>query len=87
MLALPRVYYKTYKRRIDGCEYTLNSELHVFIIWKKARDMTEDILSDLKKKFELLQVYEVNWSSEFFLKVTEYVFCHITSLFPDNKDV
>jgi len=28
--------------------------------------MTEDILSDLKKKFELLQVYEVNWSSEFF---------------------
>ena len=66
MLALPRVYYKTYKRRIDGCEYTLNSELHVFIIWKKARDMTEDILSDLKKKFELLQVYEVNWSSEFF---------------------
>ena len=44
----------------------MNSELHAFIIWKKARDMTEDILSDLKKKFELLQVYEVNWSSEFF---------------------
>jgi|TARA_B100001750_G_scaffold128565_1_gene102145 SAM-dependent methyltransferase len=44
----------------------LDSELHVFIIWKKARHKTEEILSDLKKKFELLQVYEVNWSSEFF---------------------
>ena len=44
----------------------MDSELHVFIIWKKARHKTEEILSDLKKKFELLQVYEVNWSSEFF---------------------
>ena len=44
----------------------MNTELHIFIIWKKARDKTEDIFSDLKKKFELLEVYEVNWSSEFF---------------------
>ena len=28
--------------------------------------MTDDILNDLKKKFELLEVYEVNWSPEFF---------------------
>ena len=44
----------------------MNPELHVFIIWKKARDKTDNILSDLRKKFELLEVYEVNWSSEFF---------------------
>jgi ubiquinone/menaquinone biosynthesis C-methylase UbiE len=28
--------------------------------------MTDDIISDIKKKFELLEVYEVDWSSEFF---------------------
>ena len=44
----------------------MDTELHIFIIWKKARDMTDDILNDLKKKFELLEVYEVNWSPEFF---------------------
>jgi len=44
----------------------LNTELHLFIIWKNARHMTENILEDLKKKFQLLDVYEVNWSTEFF---------------------
>ena len=44
----------------------MNTELHAFIIWKNARYMTDDILNDLKKKFELLEVYEVNWSPEFF---------------------
>ena len=44
----------------------MNTELHLFIIWKNARHMTENILEDLKKKFELLEVYEVNWSTEFF---------------------
>ena len=44
----------------------MDTELHAFIIWKNARDMTNDILNDLKKKFELLEVYEVNWSPEFF---------------------
>ena len=44
----------------------LNTSLHVFIIWKNARYMTDDILEDLKKKFELLEVYEVHWSTEFF---------------------
>ena len=44
----------------------MDTELHLFLIWKKARDMTDDILNDLKKKFELLEVYEINWSPEFF---------------------
>ena len=34
----------------------MDSELHVFIIWKKARHKTEDILSDLKKKSLLNKV-------------------------------
>ena len=40
--------------------------LHIFIIWKNARYMTDKILEDLKKQFELLEVYEVHWSTEFF---------------------
>jgi len=40
--------------------------LHIFIIWKNARYMTDNILKDLKTKFELLEVYEVHWSTEFF---------------------
>ncbi|RZD42794.1 MAG: hypothetical protein CXT78_08890 [Thaumarchaeota archaeon] len=40
--------------------------LHIFIIWKNARYMTDKILEDIKKQFELLEVYEVHWSTEFF---------------------
>ena len=44
----------------------MNSELHAFIIWNKGRGKTNDILKDIRKKFELLEVYEINWKSDLF---------------------
>ena len=44
----------------------MNSELHSFIIWNKGREKTNDILKDIRKKFELLEVYEINWKSDLF---------------------
>lgn len=44
----------------------MDKELHLFIIWNKARFMEKQILNDLKKKFEILQTYEISWSEEHF---------------------
>lgn len=38
------------------------SELHAFIIWEKALRLRGRIVKDLKKKFEILRVYEISWS-------------------------
>ena len=42
------------------------SEIHTFIIWEKAREKEAEILSDLKKNFRILQIFEINWSEEKF---------------------
>lgn len=42
------------------------SELHLFIIWEKARYKEKEILKDLKESFTLLNVYEITWSNEKF---------------------
>ena len=42
------------------------SEIHVFIIWEKARGKETEILSDIKKNFKVLQIFEINWSEEEF---------------------
>jgi len=42
------------------------SEIHVFIIWEKAREKETEILSDIKKNFKVLQIFEINWSEEEF---------------------
>ena len=44
----------------------MDPELHAFIIWNKGREKTNDILKDIRKKFELLEVYEINWGSDLF---------------------
>ncbi len=43
-------------------------ELHLFIIWNNARFMEKQILNDIKKKFEIFQIYEISWSEEDFAK-------------------
>lgn len=46
----------------------MNKELYLFIIWQNARFMEKHIVNDIKKKFELFQVYEIAWSHEAFAR-------------------
>lgn len=46
----------------------MDKKLHLFIIWDNARFMEKQILNDIKKKFEIFQTYEINWSKENFAK-------------------
>jgi peptidoglycan/xylan/chitin deacetylase (PgdA/CDA1 family) len=41
-------------------------ELHLFIVWSRARDREREILADLAARFAVLEVVEVSWSSERF---------------------
>ena len=41
-------------------------EIHLFIIWSKALDKEYEIISDIKKKFNVLCSYKVSWSKERF---------------------
>lgn len=46
----------------------MDKELHLFIIWNNARFMEKQLLNDIKKKFDIFQIYEITWSSENFAK-------------------
>ena len=43
------------------------ARLYVFIIWEKSRGQTQTILDDLKKKFVIREIFEVEWNKENFL--------------------
>ena len=38
------------------------ARLYVFIIWEKSRGQTQNILDDLKKKFVIREIFEVEWN-------------------------
>ena len=42
------------------------SEIHIFIIWNKARKKESEILRDMKKRFKVLQIFEIYWSEQEF---------------------
>lgn len=42
------------------------SEIHIFIIWDNARKKELEIISDIKKRFQVLQIYEIYWSEQEF---------------------
>ena len=44
----------------------MKKELYLFIIWQNGRFMEKQIYSDLKKKFEIFQVYDITWKPENF---------------------
>ena len=44
----------------------MKSELHLFIVWSKAIDSYDNIISDLKIKFDILDVYLVKWNKHLF---------------------
>ena len=37
-------------------------ELHLFIIWEKARHLESQILEKIESNFEILQIYDISWS-------------------------
>lgn len=41
-------------------------EIHLFIIWEKARTFSEKILGDIEKNFKILNIYDICWSKEKF---------------------
>lgn len=41
-------------------------ELHLFILWEKARHQEAKILADIRKKFEVVSITEVQWSKQRF---------------------
>lgn len=44
----------------------MKKELYLFIIWQNGRFMEKQIYSDLKKKFDIFQVYDITWKPENF---------------------
>jgi peptidoglycan/xylan/chitin deacetylase (PgdA/CDA1 family) len=41
-------------------------ELHLFIIWSRAREKEEEIIADLRREFQILDVMEISWSPKEF---------------------
>ena len=44
-----------------------NSPYHIFIIWNKSLIKKNEIIHDVKNKFELKNIFEMNWSQNLFL--------------------
>ena len=44
----------------------MNEEMHIFVIWNRARKIEENILNDLQTRFEILGTTEITWEEERF---------------------
>ncbi len=44
------------------------SPYHIFIIWNKSLIKKNEIIHDVKSKFELKNIFEMNWSQNLFLE-------------------
>lgn len=44
----------------------MKEELHLFIIWENGREKQEEIIEDIKQNFNIIKMYEVEWSKEDF---------------------
>ena len=40
----------------------MSAEIHLFILWEKARFAQEKILSDIALHFTILKKYEITWN-------------------------
>ena len=45
-----------------------NSELHLFILWQKARILENDLIDKIARKFDILEIYDIKWSKKMFSK-------------------
>lgn len=46
------------------------SELHVFVLWAKARSAEKKIIEDIKNNFQIVEIYEIEWSKKHFKQNT-----------------
>ena len=44
----------------------MKEELHLFIIWEKAREKEKEIIEDINKNFKILKVFEIEWNKDEF---------------------
>lgn len=40
----------------------MTKELHLFILWEKARNKQEEIINDIKQHLKIIECYEILWS-------------------------
>ena len=45
----------------------INKEIQLFILWGNSRFKENEIITDIKKHFELINVYEIEWTKELFV--------------------
>lgn len=45
-----------------------NAETHLFILWEKSLYKKDEILEDIKNKFKIINIYEIEWSKDKFLE-------------------
>ena len=46
----------------------MNEEYGLFIVWENARKKEKEIIDDIKTRFELMNIFEVEWTKEIFSK-------------------
>lgn len=46
----------------------MKGELHLLIIWEKARYLQENILNDIKQNLKILECFEIEWSRDYVAK-------------------
>ena len=44
----------------------MNSEIHLFVIWSKAMDKAEEIITKISLRFDILDIFLLRWSPRFF---------------------
>jgi hypothetical protein len=44
----------------------VKKELHLFIVWHNARYKEKEILNDISLKFDIVQIFSINWSKNSF---------------------
>ena len=53
-----------------------NSILHILVIWSKGLDYKEEILTDLRKNFDILKVFNCHWDKDKFLQNYMVFYAH-----------
>ena len=60
-----------------------DKELHLVIVWEKARYKQDEIINSINEEFELLETYKINWDKKLFGKnLTSF---YGTNLPPNSK--
>ena len=46
----------------------LKSEIYIIILWSEALYKKDKIIQDIKRKFEIIEIYEIEWSKNLFFE-------------------